>query len=112
MIRVYYTRDEGEHVLTINGHAGYAEYGKDIICAGVSAIAFALLSWMEHNEEEVTDFDEVIVEEGQVFITCSGTDKLATAFQVALMGLIEISRAHPEYVDIFYDSQQASDSRE
>lgn len=111
MIRVYYARGEGEHELTINGHAGYAEYGKDIVCAGVSAITYALLAWMEHNQEEITQFDELMVEDGQVYITCAGSDKLTTAFQVALMGLIEIARAHPEYVDIEY-SGTAGDSRE
>ena len=111
MIRVYYVRGEGEHELTINGHAGYAEYGKDIVCAGVSAITYALLAWMEHNEEEITQFDELMVEDGQVYIACAGSDKLTTAFQVALMGLIEIARAHPDYVDIEY-SGTAGDSRE
>ncbi|MGE5580686.1 MAG: ribosomal-processing cysteine protease Prp [Bacillota bacterium] len=28
---------------TVEGHAGFAEYGKDIVCAGVSAIAQAAL---------------------------------------------------------------------
>lgn len=27
-----------EHTISIQGHAGYAEPGKDIVCAGVSAI--------------------------------------------------------------------------
>lgn len=111
MIRVYYARGEGEHELTINGHAGYAEYGKDIVCAGVSAIAFALLGWLENHEEELTEMDELMVEDGQVYIACAGSDKVTTAFQVALMGLIQISRAHPEYVDIEY-SGIAGDSRE
>ena len=111
MIRVYYTRGEGKHELNINGHAGYAEYGRDIICAGVSAITFALLGWMEHNEEEITQLDELMVEDGQVFIACAGTNNLNTAFQVAIMGLIQIARAHPEYVSIEY-SGTAGDSRE
>ena len=111
MIRVYYSRGEGEHELTINGHAGYAEYGKDIVCAGVSAIAFALLGWLEHNQEELTEMEELMVEDGQVYISCAGSEKVTTAFQVALMGLVQIARAHPEYVDIEY-SGIAGDSRE
>lgn len=103
MIRVYYTRGEGRHELTINGHAGYAEHGKDIVCAGVSAIVFALLGWMEHNEDEIDDLEDLIAEDGQVYIACTGNDKLETAFQVAVLGLIQIARAHPDYVDIEYD---------
>lgn len=103
MIRVYYNRGEGEHELTINGHAGYAEYGKDIVCAGVSAIAFALLGWLENNQEEITQLDELMVEDGQVYIACAGSDNVNVAFQVALMGFIQIAREHPEYVTISYD---------
>ena len=32
----------GECSLTISGHAGYAEPGSDIVCAGVSALAGAV----------------------------------------------------------------------
>lgn len=111
MIRVYYSRGEVEHELTINGHAGYAEYGKDIVCAGVSAIAFALLGWLENNQDELTEMDELMVEDGQVYIACAGSDNVNTAFQVALMGFIQIARQYPECVDIEY-SGTAGDSRE
>ena len=102
MIRVYYARGKGEHELTINGHAGYAEYGKDIVCAGVSAIAFSLLAWLENSQDDVARMDELVAEDGRVYIACAGNDRVNTAFQVALMGLIQISRAHPEHVCIEY----------
>ena len=103
MIRLFYKRGKGKHELTINGHAGYAEYGHDIVCSGVSAITFALLAWIEHNEDEITQLDELVVEDGRVYISCAGTKNLNTAFQVALMGYIQIARAHPDYVSIGYD---------
>ena len=39
MIQVNILRDRNEVVkgIDINGHAGYAEYGQDVICAAVSA---------------------------------------------------------------------------
>jgi uncharacterized protein YsxB (DUF464 family) len=41
MIRVTITRNpKGEFSrIVIDGHAGYADYGQDIVCAGVSALA-------------------------------------------------------------------------
>lgn len=36
---IYYPRF---NAVTVKGHAGFAEEGKDIICAGVSAIAWTL----------------------------------------------------------------------
>ena len=47
MIVVTITRDG----LTVDGHAGYAETGNDIICAAVSALAQGLI----HSMESLTD---------------------------------------------------------
>lgn len=33
--------------VTIKGHSGYAENGKDIVCSGVSALFFALCGYLK-----------------------------------------------------------------
>lgn len=38
MIRISVNLDKGEAHIDMTGHADYAEEGKDIVCAGVSAI--------------------------------------------------------------------------
>lgn len=43
-----------EHGLTVDGHAGYAEIGNDIICAAVSALTQGLV----HSLKSLTD-DEI-----------------------------------------------------
>ena len=101
MIRVYYARGEGEHELSISGHAHYADYGQDIVCAGVSAIAFSLLGWLEHNEEELSDLSVSEVE--QFYLSCKGSEKIDTAFQMAVIGLVQIAREYPDHVEIEYD---------
>lgn len=102
MIRGHYTHRGRKHELCINGHAGYAEYGKDIVCSGVSAIVYALLGWIEHHEDELTELEDVIVEDGQVYIACAGNDRVNTAFQVAVTGLVQIARQYPDCVEIEY----------
>ncbi|MGJ0848178.1 ribosomal-processing cysteine protease Prp [Tissierella praeacuta] len=43
-----YKNDMGNyHRYEVEGHAGYAEYGKDIVCAGVSAITQSALLTLE-----------------------------------------------------------------
>lgn len=42
MIEIRYTRSENDHWFNLKGHAGYANSGSDIVCAGVSAIFIAL----------------------------------------------------------------------
>lgn len=34
--------------ITVNGHANYAEAGKDIVCAGVTALTQTLIKSLEH----------------------------------------------------------------
>lgn len=53
MIEVHITQNS----LTVKGHAGYAERGKDIVCAAVSALAQGLL----HSLDALTD-DEISTE--------------------------------------------------
>lgn len=100
MISVYYARDGDAHELTISGHAGYAEHGHDIVCAGVSALAFALLGYLEEYEDEVEELDGPIVENGSVYISCKGNENIATAFQVVVGGLKQISNSYSDYVEI------------
>ena len=47
MIRAYFTEDRDEVELAIDGHAGYAEHGSDIVCAACSGITYALLAFLD-----------------------------------------------------------------
>ena len=40
MIKVIY--DKHNRTISVDGHAGFAEEGKDIVCAAVSALTYAL----------------------------------------------------------------------
>ena len=57
-----------ENSLSIDGHAGYAEVGKDIVCAAVSALAQGLL----HSLDALTD-DEISTEAESGHVTVSYT---------------------------------------
>lgn len=43
MIKVSYTKSS----IKVSGHALYAQKGKDIVCAGVSAIIFGAVKWFD-----------------------------------------------------------------
>ena len=42
-----------EHIISLQckGHAGYAEAGKDLVCAGVSSILFGALNALDEMEK-------------------------------------------------------------
>lgn len=43
--------------ITINGHAGYAPSGEDIVCAAVSALAQTLIASIEALTEDAIQYD-------------------------------------------------------
>lgn len=43
--------------ITVYGHAGYAEAGKDIVCAGVTALVQGLISSMESLTSDQIQYD-------------------------------------------------------
>ena len=58
MIDIRYTQHDN-HItsLEISGHAGFAESGKDLVCAAVSGITFGLLNALD----ELTDIKKMTV---------------------------------------------------
>ena len=100
MIRIYYDQSEDGHELSIYGHANYESFGKDIVCAGVSAISFALMGYLEQCEEEIEELDGPVVTDGKMFIRCSGTKAIDAAFHMAVVGLRQIADAYPRHVEI------------
>ena len=49
MINISIVRDKSNFIweFTVKGHAGFAEYGSDIVCAAVSAIAYTALGALD-----------------------------------------------------------------
>lgn len=55
MIRVYKNNDK----VIIKGHANYADYGKDIVCASVSSIVITTVNGiLEIDREAITYVEE------------------------------------------------------
>lgn len=42
--------------ITITGHANYAEHGKDIVCAGISALAQTLIQSVEELTSDIIQY--------------------------------------------------------
>lgn len=93
--------DTGRFGITIRGHAGYDIHGKDIVCAGESAIACALGEYLIANKDHCTDLD-IVVEDGYIAISVTpNTDfeaRCESAFEVARCGLAAIEKDYPKNV--------------
>ena len=101
MIRVNYDRTGNRHRLSVKGHAGYAAHGDDIVCAGVSGITYALLGYLHHAG---CDIEEVRADSGDVLVDCTGDGLIAGAFDMTIIGLLQISKKYPQHVDVYIAS--------
>lgn len=99
MVRAKYTAEENTHTLTVVGHANYAEYGKDIVCAGISALVQALIGWIEENYWKA-ECITIEPKEGEVVISCEGGEELAAVFYMTAIGLGQIAYSYPDHVEI------------
>ena len=82
--------------ITIEGHAGYAEAGKDIVCAGVTALTENLIDSIESLTEDTIQYE---ISPGRVdihFKNLSEDGKLLV--DSFFLGISVISQDFPEYV--------------
>jgi uncharacterized protein YsxB (DUF464 family) len=59
-ITITKTSDDKYKSIECNGHAGYADYGKDIVCAAVSVLTINLINSIDNLTE-----DEIIVSQDE-----------------------------------------------
>lgn len=104
MIRCSYRTEGKTHSLMVMGHAGYNDEGRDIVCAGVSAVTYSLLGWLANHEKD-TSYLYKFVESGSTTVICDGNEAVETAFQVAVIGLAQIANQYPDYMTMEYKSR-------
>ena len=84
--------------ITIEGHAGYAEPGKDIVCAGVTALVQGLI---RSTEDLVSDKISYEISPGRVDIHYGDLSEAGTLLVDSFfIGVCLIADEFPEYVRI------------
>lgn len=101
MIKVIITK-QGELIksLKVSGHANYNDYGKDIVCAGVSSIVIGGLNALTSLEQK--DKIKALVNEGHVEIEVLDltNQNLQYILKVILIQLRSIEESYPSFVKI------------
>lgn len=86
--------------IRMEGHAGQAEKGQDIVCAGASAILYALV----YGLDQIGALDECDLESGKAMVSAeTGEDGEPTPeargmLRMAVAGLDLITTKYPDYV--------------
>ena len=107
MVNVEYALMEDFIKISVSGHAGYAEKGKDIVCAGVSALTRALQEYIEKTVELWdAQFISKSIRDGFMSFSIEGikddslySNVLNTVF-MCILGLEAIEEQYPDYIKI------------
>lgn len=97
MVTVVATVGKGRLSMQVTGHAEYNP-GNDIVCAGVSAILFSLLGFLENAKEELRVNDTWSWHSGDVSIDVTETARTEAAFMTAYIGLAQLAQQYPNHV--------------
>ncbi|SNX55159.1 ribosomal-processing cysteine protease Prp [Thermoanaerobacterium sp. RBIITD] len=105
MIKVEIFRDINDkvHKFVIKGHAGYDVYNKDIVCAGVTAVAQTAILGIELLHTVSID---KMIDDGymHVEIKDNGSNedkiKLCAIIDTMILGLKDIEKDYPKYVRV------------
>jgi uncharacterized protein YsxB (DUF464 family) len=101
MIEVTYYREHNR--LTVTGHAHSDEYGKDLVCAAVSALALTLEANVRHMAEKdyVTAYTARL-DPGDAEISCKAKGKYGAIveriYQTVCVGFEILAVSHPQYI--------------
>lgn len=89
--------------ITVKGHAGYDEPGKDIVCAGVSTLVQTLIQSIE---ELTSDKIQYSMSPGTVDIRFGNLSERAQALTDSFfVGIRLIADEYPENVQLFGNSE-------
>ncbi len=102
MIKVRIIRSHSDSVIgfSVNGHAGAAPRGQDIVCAAVSSITqtalWGLVKYLNH------DVSYEKKRRGRLSVQLNAKPNAQTdaVLETMILGLLEIEKLHSEYITI------------
>ena len=100
MIKITYcTRDrpDAHPSLVVDGHANYAEYGRDIVCASVSVLFQALANAIEQTGDGVAV--RTFPGDSHIIWTGRQSDKARIITDAFVDGLRIVAATYPEHVE-------------
>ncbi len=95
MIKVNIKEKDVIEEITIKGHSGYEEIGKDIICASVSSIVITTINAIIRIDEEAINYDESVI------IKILKHNEIIDKLIFNLIDLLkELEKQYPKYIKI------------
>ena len=108
MIKASFThnKESGTVVISVEGHAGQAEKGHDLVCSAASILAYTVAKYVESvdNVGGLIEPPRMDIEDGYILIEAKPTEKyiseVLNAYFVAELGFHLLSQNYPQYVEL------------
>ena len=96
MIHIRCQRRRGGHRLEITGHAEHGPAGQDIVCAGVSAISWALLGYLDGRGL----LEDAWADKGAMGLDIREDERARAALELAMTGYQQLREKYPQNVEV------------
>lgn len=116
MIQITFKKNNDNKIVAfeITGHAGYADHGFDIVCAGVSALAINTVNSLEKlaQYKPIVDIEETLGGflycETLIDLTNKQKEITQLLFSSLEIGLSELQKNYPDFIEIInFESKQS-----
>lgn len=105
MITASFEKEEGKFIsMSVVGHAGQAEVGRDIVCSAASILAYTVAQTLTQMNKQgwLKKKPHLTLKEGKSVITCVPKaefyEECLMVFFVAEMGYTLLAKNYPQYV--------------
>lgn len=113
----HHLADRNAYIANVDGHAGFAEMGKDVVCAGASMYAMGLAQcvMLMHDAGKLQKKPTIKIKNGEVNVVAKPKpeheDELRHYFYMAQVGLKLLKESYPGHVDVLlYEASFTGDS--
>lgn len=107
MIEIKFKPQELE--LSVTGHSGAAEKGKDIVCSAVSALFYALVQSVIESSEQLEEPPEIVIEDGNGLVSCKPKEgflpTLQRTYWTILNGYELLAAEYNEYINFTFSEE-------
>ncbi len=94
MIKIYLSDNE----IKVSGHARYADYGKDIVCASVSSIVITTINAIIEIDNEAIDYSDL---DNEIIIRIIKEDEIVNKLIKNMILLLEsLEKDYKDYIKI------------
>lgn len=103
MIDIRIQKKDGAYDIRIKGHSGYAEEGKDIMCASASVLLYTLAENIKRNPCVIDYAEEFKKGNSRIFFTFRGEREVPTITTTIERGFVMLQREYPEYFSVNFE---------